>query len=242
MDVKTCRIGGEAVIGYTPEHRARQIRFDISKWMDIWPEAVPTMMIVRPGEREAYPARTELDGKMIVWTAERYDTEIPGTGEMWVVFRGRGGEMLGITPHSNILIRRGPPNIDGETPPEGAIPWVSNVLDAADRAKEAAERAEEIAEALAGGGSGGNIDSGLFLPPVKEEDNGKVLAVVDGKWAAAEPPESGVQFETDDTLTFEDGMLRVNTADVVEEDNTLPVTSAAVYTEVGNINALLATI
>ena len=28
----------------------------------------------------------------------------------------------------------------------------------------------------------------------------------------------------------------------VEEDNTLPVTSAAVYTEVGNINALLATI
>lgn len=28
----------------------------------------------------------------------------------------------------------------------------------------------------------------------------------------------------------------------VEEDNTLPITSAAVYTEVGNINALLATI
>lgn len=36
--------------------------------------------------------------------------------------------------------------------------------------------------------------------------------------------------------------LSVDTAEVVEQDNTKPVTSAAVYTEVGNINALLATI
>lgn len=36
--------------------------------------------------------------------------------------------------------------------------------------------------------------------------------------------------------------LSVDTADSVEKDNTKPVTSAAVYTEVGNINALLATI
>lgn len=36
--------------------------------------------------------------------------------------------------------------------------------------------------------------------------------------------------------------LSVDTANSVEKDNTKPVTSAAVYTEVGNINALLATI
>lgn len=34
----------------------------------------------------------------------------------------------------------------------------------------------------------------------------------------------------------------VSPANAVEQDNTLPITSAAVYTEVGNINALLATI
>ena len=50
------------------------------------------------------------------------------------------------------------------------------------------------------------------------------------------------KFETDKTLTLENGVLSVNTAKQVEEDNTLPVTSAAVYAEVGNINALLATI
>lgn len=36
--------------------------------------------------------------------------------------------------------------------------------------------------------------------------------------------------------------LSVDTAATVEKDNTKPVTSAAVYTEVGNINALLSTI
>ena len=36
--------------------------------------------------------------------------------------------------------------------------------------------------------------------------------------------------------------LSVDTADKMEQDNTLPITSAAVYVEVGNINALLETI
>lgn len=38
------------------------------------------------------------------------------------------------------------------------------------------------------------------------------------------------------------GKLSVLTASDAESDNTLPITSAAVYTEIGNINALLATI
>lgn len=57
------------------------------------------------------------------------------------------------------------------------------------------------------------------------------------------PVETGVQFTTDETLSLsEDKVLSVNRADEVEQDNTLPITSAAVYETVGNINALLATI
>jgi hypothetical protein len=52
----------------------------------------------------------------------------------------------------------------------------------------------------------------------------------------------GTSFTTDETLSLKNGVLSVNTATDVEADNTLPVTSAAVYTEVGNINALLETI
>lgn len=40
----------------------------------------------------------------------------------------------------------------------------------------------------------------------------------------------------------EDGILSVNTTDKMEQDNTLPITSAGVFTTVGNIEALLKTI
>lgn len=49
-------------------------------------------------------------------------------------------------------------------------------------------------------------------------------------------------FKLGDNLQVIDGTLSVKTADVMEADNSLPITSSAVYVEVGNINALLATI
>lgn len=52
----------------------------------------------------------------------------------------------------------------------------------------------------------------------------------------------GVSFQTDETLILENGVLSVNTADAVEEDNTLPISSAGVFVEVGNINKLLSLI
>lgn len=52
----------------------------------------------------------------------------------------------------------------------------------------------------------------------------------------------GIFFETDETLTLENGVLSVNTTDTAEKDNTLPITSAAVHTQIGNIDILLQTI
>jgi hypothetical protein len=53
----------------------------------------------------------------------------------------------------------------------------------------------------------------------------------------AENP-GGIQ--TDNTLKVSaDGRLGVNTTNEVEKDNTLPVTSAGVFTVVGNIESLL---
>lgn len=43
-------------------------------------------------------------------------------------------------------------------------------------------------------------------------------------------------------LKLEGMVLSVDSAVSVEKDNTLPITSAAVYTEIGNIDALLQTI
>lgn len=53
----------------------------------------------------------------------------------------------------------------------------------------------------------------------------------------------GVAFTTDETLVLgKDGVLRVNTTNDAERNNTLPITSAGVYTQLGNIGALLKTI
>lgn len=53
---------------------------------------------------------------------------------------------------------------------------------------------------------------------------------------------STVAWEIGNGLKLTDNILSVDTADVMEKDNTLPITSSAVFVEVGNINTLLATI
>lgn len=55
-------------------------------------------------------------------------------------------------------------------------------------------------------------------------------------------PGGGTTFTPDETLSLTNGVLSVNRATEVEEDNTLPITAAAVHTTVGNIEILLSTI
>ena len=45
-----------------------------------------------------------------------------------------------------------------------------------------------------------------------------------------------------EALEIHDGVLSVIRANTAEQDNTMPITSAAVYTELGNITELLKTI
>lgn len=54
--------------------------------------------------------------------------------------------------------------------------------------------------------------------------------------------ENKAEFIVDDTLRLNEGVLGVNTATEVKKDNTLPITSGGVYTEIGNISVLLETI
>lgn len=74
-----------------------------------------------------------------------------------------------------------------------------------------------------------------------EEDKAELVRyVVD--YMADNLPSGGVNFETDESLILKDEILSVNTTDVMEQNNTLPITSAGVYAVVGNIEVLLKTI
>lgn len=72
----------------------------------------------------------------------------------------------------------------------------------------------------------------LSVNGVAPDENGNVEVKVS----------DGVDFKTDSTLSLNDGVLSVNTTNDMEQDNTLPITSAGVYATVGNIEALLKTI
>lgn len=60
--------------------------------------------------------------------------------------------------------------------------------------------------------------------------------------AASFPDEGSVGDILMKTSSESSGVEWVTPASSVEKDNTRPITAAAVYTEIGNINALLATI
>ena len=53
---------------------------------------------------------------------------------------------------------------------------------------------------------------------------------------------AGPNFETDETLTLENGILSVNTTDAATEEDPRPITSQGVYNEFAVIHALLKTI
>ena len=165
-----------------------------------------------------------------------------------------------------ILARKQP---DDYIPPEEHDRWVdlkADVLRAADDAQRAAEEAtasvitkteivnDELIITYADGSSvntgrvkGDQGEIGETGPKGEKGDTGNGVDVTDDGAGnvfvhGGTGSGGGIAFETDETLTLENGVLSVNTADAAEPDNTLPITSAAVAAQVGNIEILLATI
>ena len=106
---------------------------------------------------------------------------------------------------------------------------------AADGAEESVERAETAAEAIPRGGTMGQV-----LKKLSDADYDTAWADESGGGGGGLP--SGGQVGDILTKTSALGAGWVTPASSAEQDNTRPITSAAVYTEIGNINALLATI
>lgn len=79
------------------------------------------------------------------------------------------------------------------------------------------------------------------LDDLATEDKSTIVAAIN---EAARSGGGGTKYQIGNGLILDakTNTLAVDTADAVERDNTKPITSAGVYLEIGNINALLATI
>lgn len=221
-------------IGVQTESGVEAVGFDVKAWLDEFDSLDLTVWPTRPGESAAYPAAdVELVGTVLYWRPNGADTAIGGVGKVEVL--GVTGDRRKLSGWCDTMVRATSLSTTQE-PPEAARLWVDEVLGAADEAKRQADRAQDIADNLSGGAISGSVRFDVEQKLTEEE---KAQA---RKNIGADT--GGVNFTTDKTLTLDPKtqVLSVNTANDAEQDNTLPITSAAVYAEVGNINALLETI
>lgn len=84
--------------------------------------------------------------------------------------------------------------------------------------------------------------SGSLSPPSSMSGEMSIPTYIDPGLRPATRATLGGIIVGEDLEITQSGVLSVTKATAVEQDNTHPITSAAVYTEVGNINALLQTI
>lgn len=94
--------------------------------------------------------------------------------------------------------------------------------------------------------SGGGEDGFSPVAKVVQTDTGATITITDKNGTTTAEIRNGsgsaTPYEIGKGLRLDNNVLSVDTTDVMEKDNTKPITSAAVYAEVGNINAILATI
>lgn len=124
------------VIGRQTEAGVERVQFDCSEWLMRWPEMEISVWVTRPRENAAYPVVIERTGNTVTWTVSAADTAIDGEGSV---------EIMGIADDKRKISARVITNVfasgigNTQDVPEGAQPWVDNVIEAANRAASAAE-------------------------------------------------------------------------------------------------------
>lgn len=64
-------------LGYTGEHEAREIAFNVGEWKSLY-GGVIQLMAARPGEDKKYPVHLTEDGNYVVWTVRDADVALAG--------------------------------------------------------------------------------------------------------------------------------------------------------------------
>lgn len=133
--MKTIHADREAqlLLGKSGESGAVEVVFDIDAWQAEYPEGSPMMIAQRPGDADPYPVQVTVRDAQVVWTPTAADTARSGYGmcELRWVFET-------IVVKSRIwktIIAEALP--DENVPPEPYIPWVNEVLHAADKVQKA---------------------------------------------------------------------------------------------------------
>ena len=142
MDVYRVKTGSILPLGKQGENLAKQIQFDLSRWISNFGPGTVQLLHQRSSDEAPYPVAVEQEGDRAVWTVTNADTAAAGTGRAELQYYVGDALAKSETWMTKVLAALGPA---GETPPEAQHGWVDQVLQAGTVATEAADRAEEAA-------------------------------------------------------------------------------------------------
>lgn len=143
-------------LGYTGEAGARQIRIDMTAWLDMWPGAMIVVFALRPDKYPYFPA-TEMQDGVLTWTIEAEELTVAGKGTVQIaaIDKGTGREY-----HSRVVQTEVYASIEEfqtATAGDPAQKWVHQVLTARDEATAAAAEAKAWAEQAADAAAGAAV-------------------------------------------------------------------------------------
>lgn len=130
-------------VGHQTEEGVCVVEFDVSDWLDKWPELKCSVHPTRPGESVSYPAVCEQNGASLKWFVSLSDTALAGSGTVEILGRAPGIRKLSATTHT--YIESTSTATSGEVP-DAARPWVDEVLDAAADAEAAVDKMPIVGE------------------------------------------------------------------------------------------------
>lgn len=181
------------------------------------------MLNQRNGDTAPYPCVIEQNDTQVRWTVQSADVANVGYGQCELIYTV--GDTIAKSEIYTTVV--GKALTGGAEPPEPWEDWVQRVLAEGQRVKNFLDTLE--------GGTTGQVWT--------KDDDTAHWADPQGGGASSWGQLEDKPFNTiGENLKVVNGVLSVDTAPNVQQDNTKPITSAAVYTEVGNINALLALI
>lgn len=123
-------------VGVQTSKGVEEIGFNVSAWLDKWPEMTFEVWPTRPTETAAYPAVSQLIGDVLVWYVSEADTAFDGLGTVEIV-----GIAEGIRKLSGPCTTEVKKTSLGATqePPEGIKPYYEGMMEAAQDVRNAAD-------------------------------------------------------------------------------------------------------
>ncbi len=173
------RLPSVLTVGRQTETGVMAVRIDCTGWLTFWPNLTLRLFVTAPNGVAAYPAKTHMDGKVLVWDVSGADTMTAGKGSLEVVGEAPGKRKLSAVTEINVL--RTTTATTGE-PPEQIKTWFEEVKEAADTATAAmAGVATATANANAAADRANSVaaDMDAATPAIVQSVSGNVITVSD---------------------------------------------------------------